>query len=280
MLPRGRPFLKMHGLRNHFVIVDGRERPWRPAGEEAAHLCDQQVGVGADQLVVVEPPTETGAAQGALAFVRFWNVDGREAEACGNATRCAAWLLLEEQEADEVSLETRVGVLRARRAGHQRVSTGMGRVSTEWRDIPLSRPADTLHLDYEAGPLKDPAAVNVGNPHLVFFVPEVDDIDLETLAPSIQQDPLFPEQVNVGVARLLSASRLELRVYERGAGLTMACGSGACAAVFAALARGLTDSRTMTVDLPGGSLEIEILPDGSANMTGPVAFSFSGYLPG
>src|SRR5690606_5121306 len=156
------------------IIVDGRERPWRPTIDEAVHLCDPQVGVGADQIVVVEPPTEEGGLRGALAFIRFWNVDGREAEACGNATRCAAWLLLEELQADEVSLETRVGVLQARRAGHERVSTGMGRISMEWRDIPLSRQADTCHLDYEAGPLKDPAAVNVGNPHLVFFVQDVD----------------------------------------------------------------------------------------------------------
>ena len=276
---RGRPFLKMHGIRNHFVIVDGRDDPWRPTPGQAVRLCDVQTGIGADQLVVIERPSEKAGADGALAFARFWNVDGREAEACGNATRCVAWLLLEERNSDTVLLETRAGVLMCQRIGHQRVSTEMGRIRMGWRDIPLSEERDTRHLDLRYGPLSDPSALNIGNPHLVFFVDDLDAIDIEALAPGIQHDPLFPEQVNVGVAQLLSDTHLRLRVFERGAGLTMACGSGACVAVFAALARGLTDSRTMRVDLPGGTLEIEILRDGTAVMTGDVAFAFSGYLP-
>ena len=280
VLPRGRPFLKMHGLRNHFIIVDARDDPWRPAPGEAARLCDTQIGIGADQIVVVESPSAEGEAGGALAFARFWNVDGREAEACGNATRCVAWLLLEEQKSDDILLETRAGVLGCRRVGPQRVSTGMGRISMDWRDIPLGEKRDTCHLDLRCGPLHDPAALNIGNPHLVFFVDDLDAIDLAELAPGIQNDPLFPEQVNVGMAQMLSANHMRLKVFERGAGLTMACGSGACAAVFAALARGLTDSRKMRVALPGGDLEVEILEDGTAVMTGDVAFSFSGYLPG
>ena len=279
MPPPGRPFLKMHGLRNHFIIVDGRDEAWRPGTEEAVRLCDRQAGVGADQIVVVEKPSVTGEAAGALAFVRFWNVDGREVEACGNATRCVAWLLLEERAAEHALLETRAGVLQCRRIGPQQVSTGMGRISMDWRDIPLSAKRDTCHLDLQYGPLLDPVALNIGNPHVVFFVDSIEDVDLETLAPRIQNDPLFPQSVNVGVAEMLSDSRMRLKVYERGAGLTMACGSGACVAVFAALARGLTECRRMTVTLPGGDLDIEILADGSAVMTGPVAFSFSGYLP-
>jgi diaminopimelate epimerase len=279
MLPRGRPFLKMHGIQNHFVIVDARDDPWRPAPEEAVRLCDPQTGIGADQVVVVESPSGKGEAEGARAFARFWNVDGREAEACGNATRCVAWLLLEEQKRGEVLLETRAGVLTCRRVGHQRVSTGMGRISMDWRDIPLGEQRDTCHLDLQYGPLSDPVALNIGNPHLVFFVDDVDAIDIEALAPRIQHDPLFPEQVNVGIAQMLSDSHMRLEVYERGAGLTMACGSGACVAVYAALARGLTESRKMQVDLPGGALEVEILEDGTAVMTGDVAFAFSGYLP-
>jgi diaminopimelate epimerase len=279
LLPRGRPFLKMHGLRNHFIMVDARDDAWRPAREESIWLCDPQVGVGADQVVVLEQPSHGGGEQGAVAFVRFWNVDGREAEACGNATRCAAWLLLEERGEDDVLLETRAGVLECRRVGTQRVSTGMGRIRTSWRDIPLSEERETGHLDIEHGPLRDPIALNIGNPHLVFFVDDVDEVDLEGLAPSLQADPLFPEGINVGIAQVLSETEMRLRVFERGAGLTMACGSGACVAVFAALARGLTESRTMTVRLPGGALDIEILADGSAVMTGPVAYCFSGNLP-
>jgi diaminopimelate epimerase len=279
MLPRGRPFLKMHGLRNHFIIVDGRDDPWRPAPEEAVRLCDQQAGIGADQIVVIEKPSAAGEAGGALAFVRFWNVDGREVEACGNATRCVAWLLLQEQAANQVLVETRAGGLKCRRIGPLQVSTGMGRISMDWRDIPLAEKRDTCHLDLEYGPLQDAVALNIGNPHVVFFVGSVDDVDIETLAPRIQSDPLFPQSVNVGVAEMLSDSRMRLKVYERGAGLTMACGSGACVAVFAALARGLTECRKMTVTLPGGDLDIEILADGSAIMAGPVAFCFTGHLP-
>lgn len=277
MNPPGRFFLKMHGLRNHFVIVDGRVDQWHPDKAEVQRICDPHTGIGADQLVVIEEPSENG--RGALAFIRFWNPDGREAEACGNATRCIAWLLLEESSANEISVETRAGVLQCRRTGPLTVRTGMGRISMDWRDIPLSGKQDSCHLDIENGPLKDPVALNVGNPHAVFFVDDLDAIDLATLAPPLQNDPLFPEQVNVGVVEMLSADRMRLRVFERGAGLTMACGSGACAAVFAALSRGLTDSRRMTVELPGGNLDIEIMPDGSALMTGPVEFCFSGYLP-
>jgi diaminopimelate epimerase len=271
----GRPFLKMHGLRNHFIVVDARETPYRPPAAEIVQLCDPQAGIGADQLVVIEP---TGGGR-AAAFVRFWNVDGREVEACGNATRCVAWLLLEELGADTVILETRAGLLDCRRIAPLRVSTVMGRIRTGWRDIPLASERDTLHLEIEEGPLRDAVALNIGNPHVVFFVDDLDAVDLGTLAPPIQNNPLFPQQVNVGAAQMMAQDRMRLRVYERGAGLTMACGSGACVAHFAALSRGLTDSRRMTVELPGGELDIEVLADGSAVMTGPVAISFSGRLP-
>lgn len=276
---RGRPFLKMHGLRNHFVIVDARTEPFRPGEKEIARICDSRAGIGADQLVVIERPTGAAAKRQAAAFARFWNTDGREVEACGNATRCVAWLLCEETGRDEVVIETRAGVLACRRVAPWCMRSEMGRVSMDWREVPLAEQRDTCHLDREWGPLKDPAALSVGNPHLVFFVDDAAAVDLERLAPGIQADPLFPRQVNVGVAQMLSAGSLKLRVYERGAGLTMACGSGACAAAFAALARGLTESRRLSVELPGGSLDVEILPDGSAAITGEVAFSFSGYLP-
>ena len=274
-LQGGRPFLKMHGLRNHFVIVDAREEPFAPDVERVRRICDVDTGVGADQLVSVEAARREGQA----AFVRFWNADGGEVEACGNATRCVAWLLLEEDGGGEVVLGTLGGTLACRRAGTERVSVGMGRIRTGWRDVPLSEERDTCHLEIEAGPLRDAAVLSVGNPHAVFFVDDIEAIDLASVAPAIQQDPLFPRQVNVGIAELEREDRLRVRVYERGAGLTKACGSGACAAAFAALWRGLTDCRKLTVELPGGELEIEILADGSAVMTGPVAYSFSGNLP-
>jgi diaminopimelate epimerase len=212
------------------------------------------------------------------AFIRFYNVDGREAEACGNATRCVGWLLLEEAGADRLHVETRNGVLECRRAGDKRVSCEMGNITMEWRKIPLSEQRDTCHVAVGNGPLQDGIALNIGNPHIVYFVDDIDSVDLQALAPSIQSNALFPSQVNVGVAQMLSGELLRLKVYERGAGLTQACGSGACVAAFAALARGLTDKRKVTVQMPAGDVDITISPDGKATMTGPVAYSFTGYL--
>lgn len=269
----GRPFVKMHGLRNHFVIVDARDEPYRPAAEEIARLCDVQVGIGADQLIVIEPSASADA------FMRIWNTDGREAEACGNATRCVAWRLLEERGGDVVVIETLAGPLNCERAGPERVRCGMGRVSRDWQRVPLAEKRDTLAVDVGSDTLGTAVACNVGNPHAVFFVDELDAVDVAALAPAIQRLPLFPEQVNVGVAQLVHEGRLRLVVYERGAGLTMACGSGACAAVYAARALGLTTRDAMTVALPGGELQIELGPDDTASMTGPVAYCFEGTLP-
>jgi diaminopimelate epimerase len=154
----------------------------------------------------------------------------------------------------------------------------MGRISMDWNKIPLSRPSDTCHLELGNGPLQDGIALNIGNPHVVYFVDDIDAIDLQTLAPSIQSNALFPNQANVGVAQMLSDERMRLKVYERGAGLTQACGSGACVAAFAALARGLTDKRELTVLMPAGEVDISIAADGKATMTGPVAYCFTGYL--
>ena len=242
--------------------------------EEIRRICDPQVGVGADQLVVLEP-----SGPESLAFIRFYNVDGPEAEACGNATRCVAWLLLEETDSDRIVVETRAGLLEAERVGVQRVRCAMGPIRTDWRSIPLSKPAETLHLGIESGALKDPAALNIGNPHAVFFVDDLDAIDIEALAPAVQTHPLFPSQVNVGVAQLVAPDRLRLAVYERGVGLTAACGSGSCVAVFAARIRGLTQATQMTVQLEGGEVVVEITPDKTAYLTGPVEYCFYGTWP-
>lgn len=277
--PAGRFFLKMHGLGNHFVIVDARDRPFSPSTPDIVRICDPRTGVGADQLVVVEPPSAAGRAAAATAFMRLYNVDGRQVEACGNATRCVAWLLMEESGADAVGIETLAGVLECRRAGERFVRCDMGQIRTDWRSVPLARETDTLHVAIGAGPLEDGVALSIGNPHIVYFVDDLDAVDLAGLAPGIQQNGLFPEQVNVGVAQLVDPDRLRLVVYERGAGLTTACGSGACVAAYAAIARDLTASRHIRVLLPGGPVDVEIGPDGRAIMTGPVAYCFSGRLP-
>ncbi len=270
--PGGRPFIKMHGLRNHFVIVDGRETPYRPDTPEIVRLCDGQIGVGADQLVVIEPPR----AAGADAFMRLYNVDGREVEACGNATRCVAWLLMEEADDSSVAIETLAGVLECRRNGELAVSCDMGRISADWREVPLAEERDTLHLEIGHGSLRDGVATSVGNPHVTFFVDDVDAVDLVSVAPAIQRNPLFPEEVNVGVARIADDGSIQLRVYERGAGLTQACGSGACAAAFAARARGLIDHHRIRVMMPAGAVEITLAADDRAVMSGPVAYCFRG----
>jgi diaminopimelate epimerase len=269
----GTPFVKMHGAQNHFVIVDARQRAFAPSQNDIVEICDPTAGIGADQLIVIEP-----ASSGADAFMRIFNTDGKEAEACGNATRCVAWMLLEENGSDRLVIETLAGELICHRAGDQRVSATMGKVSMHWKTIPLSEERDTLHLGLVSGALSDPVGLNVGNPHAVFFVEDLDQVDVGADAPAIQDDELFPNQVNVGVAQILGPQKMRLNVYERGVGLTMACGSGACAAVFAAQRRGLTTSATMQVELPGGVVDIEICRDGTAVMAGPVAYSFSGFL--
>ena len=268
----GRAFLKMHGLRNHFVIVDARESDFAPPVPEIVRICDGQVGVGADQLVVLEPPRDPAAT----AFMRLYNVDGREVGACGNATRCVAWLLLEELEVDEVHIETLAGVLACERAGALAVSCDLGPLRSHWSEIPMAREQDSSAIDL-AG-LIGGVAVNVGNPHLVFFVDDLDAVDLEGVAPEIQSNPLFPEQVNVSVGAIIGRQALRLRVYERGAGLTQACGTGACAAVHAARLRGLVGEGPVLVSLPGGDVSITIDRNNHALMTGPVAYAFKGTL--
>ncbi len=275
---QGRPFLKMQGLHNHFVIVDARQKPYTPTKEEITHICDEKTGIGADELLIIQPPTEKGAQEGACAFMRIINVDGNDAQACGNATRCFGWLMLEETGQDKVILETVVGSLVCERKGDKLVSVEMGKVSTDWRKIPLSEEQDTLSLNIENGPLKNPVALNVGNPHAMFFVENLDDIDMVALAPKIQTDPLFPENVNVGVVEVVNDRHIKLAVYERPGILTTACGSGACAATKAAQLRGYTNQDTVKVEMPAGSVNIHIRPDDVAVMTGPVEFCFSGNL--
>lgn len=273
-----RPFLKMQGLGNHFVIVDGRATPFQPPVEEIIRICDEKTGIGAEQLLVIEPPTDQALSLGANARMRIYNPDGAEAQACGNATRCVVYLLLEETRGDIVQLETMAGILEGRRAGELSVSVNMGRISTDWESIPLSRPTDTLHAEIESGPLQDATVLNIGNPHAVFFVDDLQAVDLERFAPAIQADPLFPESVNVGAAELVDETSLRLSVYERPGVLTTACGSGSCVAVYAAHARGLTNALTMAVEMQGGTIQVQLNDDGTATMTGPVAYSFEGTL--
>jgi diaminopimelate epimerase len=269
----GLPFIKMHGLGNDFVVLDARKRPIALTDAATKAIADRKTGVGCDQLIVLEPPVLAGAD----AVMRIRNADGGEVEACGNAARCIAHLLMDARNDRPVVLDTTGGRISATAAGDGRVTVDMGPANTGWREIPLARQMDTLHLDYAQGPLKDPAAVNVGNPHVVFFVEDAEAIDLERLGALIEHDPLFPERINVEVVEVKGSDMLRMRVWERGVGITRACGTGACASLVAAARRGLTGRRAH-VFLDGGALEIEWLENNHVLMTGPVAQSFTGTL--
>ena len=268
-----RAFIKMHGLGNDFVVVDARESPFVLDDGAARALADRREGVGCDQIVVLEPP-RNGRAD---VFLRFWNSDGSEADACGNGTRCAASLVMAESGREAIDIETEAGLLGAQVAGPGRVTVDMGAARLGWAEIPLAHEQDTLHLELARETLRDPVAVNLGNPHAVFFVDDAAAVDLVRLGPELEHDPLFPERANIGIAQVTGPDRLRLRVCERGAGITRACGTGACAAAVAAARRGLT-GRRVTVTLDGGPLEIEWREDGHVEMTGPVATAFVGEL--
>jgi diaminopimelate epimerase len=275
------PFRKMHGLGNDFVVLDARRAPIVIDAAAASALADRHIGIGCDQLIVLEPPPMASAR----VFMRILNADGSEAEACGNATRCVAWLLGEESGERRVRLQTVAGLLDAELlgadpAGVGRVAVDMGPAHTDWRSIPLARPSDTLRADVAAGPLAGPVCTNIGNPHATFFVADADAVDLAALGPVLEYNGLFPERANIGVATVRDPLHIRLRVWERGVGITRACGSGACAALVAAHRRGLT-GRHATVVLDGGDLDI-VWRDAAADesghvvMTGPVALAFEG----
>ena len=271
----GREFIKMHGLGNDFVIVDARRRSFAPDAGQVRAIADRRTGIGCDQLIVLRLPGDAGAD----AAFTIHNADGGEAEACGNAARCVAWMAMAETGRDSARLETAAGPLDARRAGPRTVTVDMGEPRFGWRDIPLAADRDTLHLPLARGPLADPVAVSMGNPHAVFFVDDAEAVDLAALGPVLEHDALFPERANIGVAEMQGADRIRLRVWERGAGLTMACGTGACAALVAAHRRGQAGRRA-TVELDGGTLEIAWGADNRVSMTGPVAVSFRGAIDG
>jgi diaminopimelate epimerase len=264
-------FSKMHGLGNDFVVVDQRREPV-PIGAAAARaLADRHTGIGCDQVLLLEPPHDSLAQ----VFMRVLNPDGSEAEACGNGTRCVARLIAAETGKSELLIETAGGLLGARLHKNGSATIDMGRPRLFWRDIPLAREMDTLHVKLRRGKLSDPVCTNIGNPHATFFVDDAEAIDLAVLGPKLEHDALFPERANIEVATVRDRHTIRLRVWERGVGITLACGSGACAALVAAHRRGMT-ARRATVKLDGGDLDIEWRDDEQVLMTGPAALSFEG----
>jgi diaminopimelate epimerase len=268
-----RSFTKMHGLGNDFVIIDTREQRLELSRLHACAIANRHTGIGCDQVILIEKPQDDEAN----AFMRIYNTDGSEAEACGNATRCVASILMGESGEDQTIIETLAGLLDAHIAEGDLVSVDMGLAKMDWRDIPLSEAIDTLHLGIGSGPLQDPVGVNIGNPHAVFFVDDADAVDLIQHGSLLERHKLFPQYANIGVATIKGKGDIRLRVWERGVGETLACGSGACAAMVAASRRSLCE-HSASVHLNGGTLHLEWMADNHVMMTGPVATSFSGLV--
>jgi diaminopimelate epimerase len=277
MLEHGLPFRKMNGLGNDFAVLDARRAAIGLTPEAARRLADRKAGVGCDQIIIVEPSTRADA------FMRIVNADGSEVGACGNATRCVAGLLAGELGRSGLVIETAAGLLQSEVHGDGRVTVDMGEPRFGWQDIPLARPMpDPRAIDFSvttpSGRLKAPSVVNVGNPHCIFWVADIDAYDLSEIGPRVEHDPLFPERVNVSLAQILSEGSIKLEVWERGAGLTKACGTAACAAAVAGAFRGLT-RRAADVALPGGTLRIEWREDdGHILMTGPWTLDYEGVF--
>lgn len=273
MLPTGAlPFVKMHGLGNDFVVLDARGHGM-PLDTDAVRLLgDRRRGIGFDQLITIEKSDRADA------FMRIHNSDGGEVESCGNAARCIAALLMQETGRDAVTLDTLGGWLQARSSARGMVTVDMGEPRLGWRDIPLARELDTVTMDYAFAGVSAPGAVNVGNPHVVFFVPNAEAVPVGEIGPKIEHDPLFPQRINVEFAQILDPQTIRMRVWERGAGITRACGTGACATLVAAHRRGLA-GRKADIVLDGGTLTIEWAADNHVYMTGPATEAFRGEIP-
>lgn len=272
-------FRKMNGLGNDFVVFDARLAPLAMSEDKARAIANRATGIGCDQLIVLEP------SQRADVTMRIWNNEGMEVESCGNATRCIADLLFDEKKVTRATIDTKGGFLVAEKGGDKLVTVDMGAPRFDWRDIPLSEKFhDTRYIELAVGPadkplIHSPSVVNVGNPHCIFWVKDLNVADLAKVGPMLEHHPLFPERCNITLARVDSKDHAEIRVWERGAGLTKACGTAACA-VMAAGFRLRKFNRKAAITLPGGDLHMEIREsDGHILMTGPVTYEFEGELP-
>ena len=267
------PFRKMQGLGNDFVVFDARERAIPMSGTRARAIADRHFGVGCDTLVLITPGTALVDAA-----LRFFNADGGEVESCGNATRCIARVLMDERGLSRVKLGSRGGVLVCSDAGKGQVMVDVGIPKLEWNEIPLTEAVDTVKFPLPLEGTDLPAAaVLMGNPHCILFVDDIAQAPLTQLGPRIERHPLFPNRVNVEFAQVVDRNHIRMRVWERGIGMTLACGTGACATLVAASRRGLAD-RKAEVQLDGGPLMIEWLPDDHVMMTGPATLSFTGEI--
>lgn len=271
------PFRKMNGLGNDFVVLDARHRAIKLDEAAALKIADRRHGVGCDQVIIMQPSANADV------YMRILNADGSEVSACGNATRCVAWLVAQETGKGQLNIETKAGLLSANVESEQNITIDMGEPKFGWQDIPLAEEfRDTRGIELQIGPidnpvLHSPSAVNVGNPHAIFWVDDVAGHDLARLGPLLENHPIFPERANISLAQILSRSALLLRTWERGAGLTKACGTAACAAAVCASRKKFT-GRQVRVSLPGGDLDIDWRADNHIMMRGPSQLDFLGEL--
>jgi diaminopimelate epimerase len=265
-------FTKMHGLGNDFVVLDLRADEFELNSDQLRLIADRRYGVGCDQILVIYP----AVSEKSDILMKIFNPDGTEAQACGNGTRCVAHKFMSETGTQQCRIETAGGVLECKMLPDDIVEVDMGIPRLEWQQIPLAQECDTLNLGIVDGPLNNPVAVNVGNPHTVFFVDNLDSIKIDELGPQVEKHVMFPERTNVEFVKVLSSSQLRVKVWERGTGITNACGSGACATIVAAVRRGLCN-RKAEIILDGGALFMEWRSDDEhILMLGPVAYVYKG----
>lgn len=267
-------FKKMHGTGNDFVVMDARAQPLELSPEQARFIADRRLGVGCDTVVVLRHSEHADIA------VQFFNADGSISGTCGNASRCIGHILSTETGREKVRIETAGGIVEALRTGELEVEVDMGSPKIEWQEIPLSESRNTLHLGLQDGMLMNPVAVNMGNPHAIFFVGDLQFVRMAESGPKLEHHPIFPQRANISAVQVLAPDHLKMQVWERGVGETLACGSAACAAVVAGVRREVCGRRAR-VDLPGGTLEIRFEQgegNGRVHMRGPVAYVFEGTL--
>lgn len=267
-------FIKMNGLGNDFVIFDARKNTIELEKQKVIAISDRRTGVGCDQLIVIEKPVNKSAD----AFMRIYNADGGEVEACGNATRCVGFLLMNEIKKDNVTIETQIGLLHATKKSYDMITVDMGEIKSGWEDIPLSHAMETNNIEVNIGEFNKGTAFNIGNPHLCFLFENIQDASIEEYGSKIEHHSFFPQRTNVEAIEIISKNKVKVRVWERGVGMTQACGTGACAAAYAASSWTEMD-KEIEVVLEGGSLLIDVSNKKHILMTGKVGVNYIGQIP-
>ncbi len=267
-------YTKMHGLKNDFIIIDARAKKVFLNKKNIRKISDRKKGLGCDQVVIIERPKKKKTA----AFIKFYNSDGSITKACGNASRCVAFLLMKEFKRKKIALETESTLLNAFLTKTKQVSVDIGKAYFKWKQIPLKRKININKVNFNVDSYTKPTLVNVGNPHIVFFMQNLKKINLKKVGPKIEKNPLFPERINVNFAKILKNNKIEIRVWERGAGITKACGTGASATAVAAIKNKLINKRICYIHMDGGKLKVEYKKNGHIIMTGPIKTVKKGIL--